>query len=206
MWITKARPGGKVLPKSTSCIDRVIDYLEYFAVFSGLLYLILISKGLKAGWVFGILCAIIYTYLTCINRLYFQSFLQFSYVFLGLWGFMNWGKENFFQINTLSLKTNLGLLVIGICLTLGFSYILSFTNQKMALLDSAVSVFSIIATVLTVLKYIDNWIYWWFINLLAIYLYYMQNMEFTTVLYASYLVISIYGFIEWRAKLKAVYD
>jgi nicotinamide mononucleotide transporter len=119
---------------------------------------------------------------------------------------MNWGKENFFQINTLSLKTNLGLLVIGICLTLGFSYILSFTNQKMALLDSAVSVFSIIATVLTVLKYIDNWIYWWFINLLAIYLYYMQNMEFTAVLYASYLVISIYGFIEWRTKLKAVYD
>jgi len=183
----------------------VIDYLEYLAVFSGLLYLILISKGLKSGWVFGILCAIIYTYMTFINRLYFQSLLQFSYIFLGFWGYVNWGKEKTIQINALSLKTNLGLLVIGICLTLGFSYILSFTNQKMALLDSAVSVFSIIATVLTALKFIDNWIYWWFINVLAIYLYYMQNMEFTTVLYASYLVISIYGFIEWRAKLKAAY-
>jgi nicotinamide mononucleotide transporter len=119
---------------------------------------------------------------------------------------MKWGKENSFQIDTLSLKTNLGLLILGITLTFGCSYALSFTNQKMAFLDSAVSVFSIIATVLTALKYIDNWIYWWFINLLAIYLYYMQNMEFTTVLYASYFVISIYGFIEWKAKLKAVYD
>jgi len=195
-----------MLPKSTSCIDGVIDYLEYLAVFSGLLYLILISKGLKSGWLFGILCAIIYTYMTFINRLYFQSILQFLYVFLGFWGYVHWGKEKILQIKSLALKINLGLVMLGLILALGCTYVLSFTDQNMALLDSLVSVFSIIATVLTALKYIENWVYWWFINLLAIYLYYMQNMEFTTILYAAYLVISIYGFMKWRTKLKVVYD
>ncbi len=161
----------------------------------------LISKGIRLGWFFGIFSALLYVYLTYETSLYLQSFLQLSYVFLGFWGFYSWGNKNSIHIQKMSKKMNIGILAVGICLVFCFIYILSFTNQDMAILDSIVSVFSIIATILTALMYIENWIYWWGVNLLAIYLFYMQGLEFTTILYGVYFIISIYGYREWTLKM-----
>ena len=178
------------------------SYLECVGVLFGVLYLILISKGIRWGWVSGIFSAIIYVYLTYETQLYLQAALQLFYVFLGIWAFMNWGREKSIEIVKMSVKTNLLLLFFGVCLIFFINYLLSFTNQNRATIDSIVTVFSVIATVLTALKYIENWIYWWGINVLAIYLFYTQGLEFTVLLYGAYFVISIYGFREWRLKMK----
>jgi len=78
---------------------------------------------------------------------------------------------------------------------------LSYTDQKSVLIDSFVSVFSLLATVLTIFRLIENWYYWWVINLLAIVLFYQQNLNATVFLYVVYLALSIYGYLEWRKKL-----
>ena len=183
----------------------MIDYLEYFAVFSGILYLILISKLIRLGWVFGVISAAAYTYICFQSSLYFQSVLQLIYVFTGILGFWSWselkdnkGSKTFH----LSLQENT-LVFLGAVLFVFISfYLLSYTTQESALLDSVVTVFSLVATVLTILRCIENWYYWWGVNVLAMVLFYQQNLKTTVFLYGVYLVISIYGYIQWQKTLQ----
>ena len=182
----------------------MIDYLEVFAVICGIIYLILLSKVIRWGWVFGIMSAVSYTYICFQTSLYFQSFLQILYVFAGIWGFWSW-SELIEPTETatyhLSLKQNILIFFVALVFAIVAFYLLGFTDQNSALLDSFVSIFSILATAMTVFRLIENWYYWWIINLLAIVLFYQQNLKATVFLYAVYLALSIYGYLEWRKKL-----
>ena len=168
------------------------------------MYLILLSKVIRWGCIFGIMSAAFYAYI-CFNvSLYFQSILQCIYVFAGLWGFWSWSElKEPSETGTyhLPIKENI-IVFIGafICAILAY-YLLSYTDQKSVLIDSFVSVFSLLATLLTIFRLIENWYYWWVINLLAIVLFYQQNLKATVFLYAVYLALSIYGYLEWRKKL-----
>ena len=183
----------------------LIDYLEYFAVFSGILYLILISKLIRLGWLFGMISAAAYTYICLQSSLYFQSILQLIYVFTSFLGFWSWaelkdnkGSETFH----LSIQQNIWVILAALsCVFISF-YLLSYTTQESALLDSFVTVFSLVATALTILRCIENWYYWWGVNVLAIVLFYQQNLKTTVFLYGVYLVISIYGYIQWQKTLQ----
>lgn len=183
----------------------MLDYLEYFAVLTGVLYLVLISKLLRWGWVFGIMSAATYTVICYDASLYFQSVLQLMYVCTGVWGFWSWsdpldqGESTTYQ---LSIKQNSWIFMAALICTLIAFYLLHFTDQKSALLDSFVSVFSILATAMTVLRIIESWYYWWAINSLAIVLFYQQNLKTTVFLYGVYLILSIYGYVQWRKKLE----
>ena len=182
----------------------MIDYLEVFAVICGIMYLILLSKVIRWGWIFGIMSAALYAYI-CFNvSLYFQSILQCIYVFAGLWGFWSWSElKEPSETGTYHLPIKENIIVFFgafICAILAY-YLLSYTDQKSVLIDSFVSVFSLLATFLTIFRLIENWYYWWVINLLAIVLFYQQNLKATVFLYAVYLALSIYGYLEWRKKL-----
>ena len=183
----------------------MIDYLEYFAVFSGILYLILISKLIRLGWVFGIISAVAYTYICFNSSLYFQSVLQLIYVFTGILGLWHWlelkenkGSETFH----LSIRQNTWIFMGAVISVFISFYLLSFTTQESAFLDSLVTIFSLVATVLTILRCIENWYYWWGVNALAMVLFYQQNLKTTVFLYGVYLIISLYGYIQWQKTLQ----
>ena len=177
--------------------------LENLAILFGVAYLILIIKGIRYGWLFGILSAFIYSFLSFQTNIFLQGVLQIVYVFLGFWGFFNWAKEDRLMVRRLSFKLNLGVLILGLFLSGAAYYLISFTNQESAVLDSFVTVFSIIATYLTAQKIIENWFYWWVINDLAMVLYFEQGMENSVLLYLTYLLLSFYGYREWRLRLKS---
>ena len=63
--------------------------LENLAILFGVAYLILIIKGIRYGWLFGILSAFIYSFLSFQTNIFLQGVLQIVYVFLGFWGFFN---------------------------------------------------------------------------------------------------------------------
>ncbi|MDC0272096.1 nicotinamide riboside transporter PnuC [Crocinitomicaceae bacterium] len=179
-------------------------YLEYFAVISGVIYLILISRVLRWGWIFGILSSAVYTFICFDKSLYIQSVLQLIYVCTGIWGFLSWstaddgGEKETYQ---LSKGQNVLIFTITLLFSVIAYYVMSFTDQKSALLDSFVSVFSLLATGLVVLRIIENWYYWWVINAMAMVLFYQQNLKTTVMLYGIYLILSVYGFVQWRKKI-----
>jgi nicotinamide mononucleotide transporter PnuC len=93
------------------------------------------------------------------------------------------------------------ILLIGIgisWLTLGSFQ--EFANKQTVVWDVFIALFSLFATILGVLKEKSNWIYWLFINLACIVLYLNAALYATSILYAAYFLLGIYGLREWYKK------
>ena len=179
-----------------------MSILENIAVVLGLLYLVLISFSQRIAWIFGIISSAIYVYLAFVGAIYLQAGLQFVYVVLGIFGFINWGKSAETKLKIWSLQKHLlvGIPTLLVALTLGF--IFSKTNQKLPYLDAFISAFAILATYLTTKSILENWLYWIVLNLLSMYLWYEQDFDFkyTVFLFAVNTLMAVFGFILWRKK------
>lgn len=180
-----------------------MDITELSAVILGFAYLILISFSQRIAWIFGILSSAIYVYMAFIGAIYLQAGLQFVYVVLGIFGFINWGKSAETKLKMWSLQKHLlvGIPTLLLALTLGF--IFSKTNQKLPYLDAFISAFAILATFLTTKSILENWLYWIVLNLLSMYLWYEQDLQLTVVLFAVNTLMAVFGFILWRKKWKS---
>jgi nicotinamide mononucleotide transporter len=77
---------------------------------------------------------------------------------------------------------------------------MSFTNQSLPYLDAFISIFGILATYLTTVKQIENWIIWIFVNLSSIILFSEQKLYLSAYLYGAYLLLSIIGLIQWNKE------
>ncbi len=172
--------------------------LEFLAVIIGLLYLGFITNHQRIGWVFGCISSMIYIFICAQQELFIQSGLQFLYVILGVFGFINWNENYQIRIARISLKSHIGIIVIGLILSLFLGKLMSMTNQQLAYLDAFVSVFAVIATILSTKSILENWIYWLIVNLLSIILFSAQGLQITTVLYFIYLFGSIFGYYNWK--------
>lgn len=179
-----------------------MSILEIIAVVLGLLYLVLISFSQRIAWVFGIISSAIYVYLSFVGVLYLQAGLQFAYVVLGVFGYVNWGKTAETKLKTWSLRKHLlvGIPTLILALTLGFVF--SKTNQKLPFLDAFITAFAILATYLTTQSILENWLYWIVLNLLSMYLWAEQGMNFTVGLFFINTLMAIFGFVLWRKKWK----
>jgi len=177
-----------------------LDVTELSAVILCFAYLILISFSKRFAWIFGILSSVIYVYIAFIGEIYLQAGLQFVYVLLGIFGFINWGKSAETKLKIWSLQKHLlvGIPTLLFALLLGF--IFSKTNQKLPYLDAFITTFAILATYLTIKSILENWLYWIVLNLLSMYLWYEQDLQLTVFLYAVNTLMAVFGFILWRKK------
>jgi nicotinamide mononucleotide transporter len=177
-----------------------LDVTELSAVILGFAYLILISFSQRIAWIFGILSSAIYVYLAFVGAIYIHAGLQFVYVVLGIFGFINWGKSAETKLKMWSLQKHLlvGIPTIFLALTLGFVF--SKTSQKLPYLDAFISAFAILATYLTTKSILENWLYWIVLNLLSMYLWFEQGLELTVFLFGINTLMAVFGFILWRKK------
>lgn len=180
-----------------------MDVTELSAVILGFAYLILISFSQRIAWIFGILSSAIYVYMAFIGAIYLQAGLQFVYVVLGVFGFINWGKSAETKLKMWSLQKHLlvGIPTLFLALTLGFVF--SKTDQKLPYLDAFISAFAILATYLTTKSILENWLYWIVLNLLSMYLWHEQDLQLTVVLFAVNTLMAVFGFILWLKKWKS---
>jgi nicotinamide mononucleotide transporter len=172
--------------------------LELFAVVFGILYLGLISFHQRIGWFFGCLSSIIYVIFCAQQELYIQSVLQFVYVILGVYGFLNWNKNNDLRIIRISIKKHLSIILLGFIFSLFLGKFMSTTEQKSPYLDAFVSVFSAVATILATRSIFENWAYWLVVNVLSIILFWTQGLQMTTCLCFIYFAGSIFGYYNWK--------
>jgi len=181
----------------------MLELLELSAVILGFAYLIFISFSRRIAWVFGIVSSLIYSYLAYSGAIYLQAALQFSYVLLGIYGFVTWGKKEESQLKTWGFKRHLiyGIPTLLFALILGFVF--SRTDQKLPYLDAFITAFAILATYLTTQSILENWIYWIILNLLSMYLWAKQGLDYTVFLSLINSLVAVFGFVLWSKKWKS---
>lgn len=169
--------------------------LEILAIIFGLLYTILYVKELQICFFFAVLGAGIYTYLCFKKKIFAEAFLQFFYIPMALYGWLNWGE---YGVNSYSLNTHLlvlGITVLGMVI-LGF-YLKKFTESKSPFLDSFTTIFSLSATWLMVNFINEMWLYLIAVNAVSMLLYYQRGMKLSVLLFAFYTYISLAMWFGW---------
>ena len=79
-----------------------------------------------------------------------------------------------------------------------------YTDSPLPYFDAALTSFSLVATLLTTQKILENWIFWVVIDAAYIIIYWNRSLPFTAILFFIYTFIAAYGYFKWRKKLKAL--
>ena len=175
--------------------------LERAAVVLGLAYSLLAVRRSRWCWLCGGLSSLIFIYLSARARLPMQAGLQVFYVVMSVYGFRRWvqhEKNSDARVSTWSLRAHLAAWGAILLLSVGSSrFLAAETGAAWPFLDSVATWGSLLATFLVVRMKLENWLYWIAIDLVLAFLFSSQKLFFTALMYATYLCISVAGFLAW---------
>ena len=188
--------------------DIFISYdtiLELIATISGITCVFLQAREKIAAWAFGILSVSISCYIFYHSRLYSDLLLHVVYIFLNIYGWYNWANKQKDTQNAPILimhRTAMIIAVIAIAfMTTILGYLMGhFTDADLYYFDAFTTSGSLVAQYLLAKKYLENWIIWIIVDLVAVPVYLYKGLYFFSFLFFVYLLICVFGFMNWRRE------
>jgi nicotinamide mononucleotide transporter len=185
---------------------RAASPLEHLALLAGLGYALLAVRRDHRAWVFGAMSSGSLASLAAGAALPLQATLQSLYVVMAVYGFVRWSRESSnsgaLRIRRWPVRAHaLSVLVIMLLTLLVAPTLGRLTGAAWPYLDTLVTGLSLLATWLTARAVLENWLYWFAVNLLSMFLYGSQGLVFVSLLYAAYFAIAIAGWRSWRRAL-----
>ena len=197
--------------------------LEIIAVITAILYLVLAAKEDVKCWYAAIISSSLYFYIMLNAGLLMEAILQVFYVGMAIYGWKQWNKlsNEQYEIRIKKWKKINHLYAVGIVVILAIiskDILEKYTNAVFPFLDALTTFGAIITTYMVAKKIIENWIYWFVIDSISIYLFYLTEPEIKrsvfldgpfilgrllkSILFFIYLIIIIFGYKSWNKKLK----
>ena len=180
--------------------------MEIFAVLFAIIYLLLAVKQDVRCWYAAILSSSLYFFIMLSAKLYMEAYLQIFYILMAVYGWLQWNKVNInktkFIVRTWSIKQH----VIVISMILMFAYISGsllniYTKAALPFIDAFTTWGAIVATYMVAKKLLENWIYWFVIDSISIFLFLSRELYLTSILFFVYLIIIYFGYRSWT-KIK----
>ena len=180
---------------------------EAIAVAAGLVYVVLILRRNRWGWVAGALSSSIYIVIAARARLPMQSLLQMYYVGMAVYGWFSW-KRNAEQeegrIFRWPLRRHLLVALLILVASAASARVLAAeTRAAWPLLDSLATWISLVATWLLARSVLENWVYWIAADLIMVGLFLQQGLQFTAGLFVAYIIVSGLGLRSWLARYRS---
>lgn len=183
------------------------DLAEMAAVALAIAYLVLAVRQNIVCWLAAFLSSMIYLAVFFAARLYMESALQIFYVAMAVYGYRQWtsggADHNGLRITTWVPRRH----ALAICVILGASvslgWLMSHTDAAFPYVDAFTTSAAIVTTYMVARKILENWVYWFVIDGVSVYLYFARDLNFTAALFVLYLVLIVVGFrrwwLDWRA-------
>ncbi|HXR19953.1 MAG TPA: nicotinamide riboside transporter PnuC [Steroidobacteraceae bacterium] len=185
---------------------RATSHVEILAVALGLIYVLLIYRRQRLGWIAGAASSIIYVYLAARAHLPMQSLLQFYYVVMSVYGWCNWTRTEGQLgggIERWPLRHHLlAGLAIALLSVLTAQVLRRETHAAWPYLDSLTTWTSLFATWLVARLKLENWLYWIAADSIMVYLFAAQGYPFSAALFLSYVTIAVFGFRAWLRRYR----
>ena len=181
--------------------------LEIIAVITAILYLVLAAKEDIKCWYAAIISSSIYFYIMLNAGLLMEAILQVFYVGMAIYGWNQWNKSfnEKYEIRIRNWKKINHLYSISLVVILAMisaNILEKYTNAVFPFIDALTTFGAIITTYMVAQKIIENWIYWFVIDSISIYLFFSRELYLTSLLFTIYLIIIIFGYRSWNKKLK----
>lgn len=181
------------------------DFLEIAGFVTGVVGVWLTMKGNIWCFPVGLINVTLSLFLFYNHKLYSDAVQQGVYLLLLSYGWYQWslGKTgNELPVRRLNLQTGLMLFIAGGIITTAMGYLFDrYTDADVPWLDATASAMSFIAQFLIARKILENWNIWMLVNVIYIGIYFYKEMYFYVVLFGIYLILSVYGFMNWRKIL-----
>lgn len=180
----------------------------------GITYTFLAGKGLPICYLFGITGSSFYSYLSWQNLLWGNLLLYACYyVPMQILGFFRWnknlkeGKNDVVKIRLPKQELAI-LLCILLFLNIIAVHLLINAKDTHPILDGITTVLSIGGMYLTVRRAIEQWIFWFFVNLLSLIMWLHvalggERVYSTIFMWAVYLFLSVYFYIMWKKEIES---
>ena len=183
--------------------ELLIDNLaEIIGMVFAICYLLLAVRQIIWCWLAWILSSCLYLYVMFNAGLYMEAALQIFYVAMGFYGWMQWSKggtEDHLVVRRWGFGSHLFAVAVILILTLLSGEVLSnYTATAMPFMDALTTWGAIVTTYMVAKKLIENWIYWFVIDSISIYLFISRELYFTAGLFFVYLFIIIFGYRSWK--------
>jgi nicotinamide mononucleotide transporter len=200
-------------------LDRLLAELaalwpwEAIAVVLAIAYLVLAIRESVWCWPAGLASTLIYLALFYHSRLYAESVLQIFYVAVSVYGWRQWagssgsgfsrdvGAEAPPTVHTWQPRQHaIALAVIAALTAITGALLAAFTPAALPYLDSFTAWSSVITTWMVARKVLENWLYWFVIDGLSVYIYMRRGLWLTAGLFVLYLVLIVVGYRAWRGS------
>jgi nicotinamide mononucleotide transporter len=177
------------------------------ALVTGVGYAVLAARRNRLCWIAGAVSSAAAAIVAGLSALPMQSGLQVLYVVMAVYGWWSWTRSSAnggLLIGTYPLQLHLFVGLALIVLSIASARVLaSETSAAWPLLDSLATWFSLFATWLAADARLENWIYWVVIDLVLVYLFYVQRAPLLALLNLLFIGIAVAGLVEWRRRLRS---
>ena len=165
-------------------------------------YLLLALKQNKLCWFAWIASSILYLYVMYQAGLYMESLLQVFYLCMGFYGLSQWSKTINNNQNTYVDQWSIGNHIFAISLVIVLSFLSgtllsNFSNAALPFIDAFTTWGAIVASYMVAKKILENWIYWFVIDFISVFIFASRGLYFTSALFVTYLVIIYFGYKSW---------
>ena len=182
--------------------------IEIIAVFTAILYLVLAVRQNILCWLAWIMSSCLYFFIMFHANLYMESLLQIFYIVMGIYGWSQWKKgdsKRAFEVNTMSVNDHIKIISVILFLSILFGFILGqFTDAALPFWDSLTTWGAVLTTYLVAKKFLENWIYWFVIDFISVFLFISRDLYLTAGLFFVYLIIIFFGYRSWKSEMETL--
>jgi nicotinamide mononucleotide transporter len=175
-----------------------VSYLEFVAVATSLIAVILGALGVRIAWPWWVLSSSLYAVFFYQVDLFASAILQIVFIAAAIWGWFGW-KASGAEPRFMKAKERLLWLVALLGLWLVSAPALADIGAAASRPDSFLLVSSTIAQIVMVLQRNETWILWIVIDVFGTYHYANQEYWFTAFLYGVFTVIAVFGWYRWKS-------
>ncbi|MDD4142167.1 MAG: nicotinamide riboside transporter PnuC [Bacteroidales bacterium] len=200
------------------CLKKEYDIdsvLSAIATISGVFCVVLVAKGHISNYIFGLIQVSLYAYCSWGVGYWGEVVLNaFYYVPMQFIGFFMWRKRivesSKTEVKARSLSTRqrvIGLIGCAVLVVICAEVLRHFKDPA-PYLDSTTTVLSVVAMLLMVKTYSEQWILWIVVNVATITMWLMSYFRgegdaiIISSMWVVYLLNSINGFIQWDRKAR----
>jgi len=198
-------------PGSLGTALATMDWLEFTGLVSGLACVWLLIR--QNIWTFpiGLVYAVVSVVVFFEARLYADVLLSGYYLVMNAYGWYFWAYggvrtvDDELPVRHTPWRAALWLAALTALAVAAMGYFLDTrTDAELAYWDSATTCMSFAGMWLTARKYLESWLVWLAVDLIATAIYLLKDIELYALLYGIYLIMAVQGWRAWQSSRQAL--
>ena len=189
------------------------SFMGIMSATTGVACVVCTGKGKLSAYIFGVVNCILYGLISYKAKLYGETMLNIWYYLpMQFYGFYIWSEnmsEETCEVKKKHMKASGRVLVLLFIATgtVAYGFILKYMGDVIPFVDSFTTVSSVVAMIVSIRMFAEQWWIWIGVNALSIYMWYQDISSgsynwATLLMWLVYLINSIVMCIKWEREVR----